>query len=226
MKDAEILAVNPFNLKKDELLLFLTGRCRHHHYYYEHSACFVKEMGRKPTIGFLDIETSNLQADFGIVLSYAIKKADCKKIYSRVITKDELMNGTLDKEVVRQCIEDMSKFDVIISYFGSRFDIPFLRSRALYWKLEFPKYGYIKHKDVYYMVKNRLRLHRNRLEDACRLLGISGKTHLDGTYWVKALTGDKKSLRYILDHNKRDVILLEQVYNKLNVYARETKRSI
>jgi len=476
-------AVNPFNLKKDELLIFLTGRCKHHHYYYEHPACFLKELGKEPRRGFLDIEASNLHADFGIVLSYAIKVEGKRKIYYGVITKEELTNGTLDKRIVNDCVRDMMKFDEIVTYNGcltpghrvltadlrwvpvealrpgdkllafeenspstntrrhfieskvvtnipiekdvykitlsdgsilkatsdhpwlvkdnnnrwkwittkelasgryksltrimptwkedvsysagyigafldgegninqairgrsgkeadavfsitfsqkdktiirklsemldelgikysigpydkqhpymdcirikgsreeklkllgitrpaklsrlnirrlgaireyesiaidkieclgkkvvcglettsrtyiaegfpchnTRFDIPFLRSRALYWNIDFPLYGYIKHKDVYYMVKNRLRIHRNRLEDACRLLGIKGKTHLDGTQWVKALTGDKRALSYVLDHNKKDVIILEKLYHKLKDYVKEVNRSI
>jgi len=219
-------SVNPFNLKKDELLIFLTGRCKHHHFYYEHPACFLKELGKEPKRGFLDIEVSNLHADFGIVLSYAIKVENKRKIYAGVITKEELTNGTLDKRVVQECIRDMMKFDEIITYNGTRFDLPYLRSRALHWGLEFPKYGYIKHKDAYYMVRNRLRLHRNKLEDACRLLGIKGKTHLDGTQWVKALTGDKKALKYVLDHNKKDVIILEELYHRLRDYVKEVRRSI
>jgi len=222
----QIEAVNPFNLKKDELLEYLTKRCKHGHLYVEHPSCYIKEKNRETRIGYLDIEASNLKADFGIMLSYCIKENGKKNIYYGCISKNDLMNGTLDKNLIKSCIDDMSKFDVIISYYGTKFDIPFIRSRALYWNLDFPKYGYLKHKDCYYMVRNRLCLSRNRLEDACRLMGIEGKTHLDGTYWIKALTGDKKSLKYILDHNKRDVILLEKLYHKIKDYVKETRRSI
>jgi len=219
-------AINPYNLTKKELQIFLTGRCKHHHYYYEHPACFLKELGKEPRRGFFDIEVSNLHADFGIVLSYAIKVENKRKIYCGVISPEDLRNGTLDRNVVKQCIEDLSKFDEIVTYNGTRFDIPYIRSRALFWGFEFPKYGYIKHKDAYYMVRNRLRIHRNKLEDACRLLGIKGKTHLDGVIWTKALTGDEKALKYVLDHNKKDVIILEKLYHVLEPYVKEVRRSI
>jgi len=219
-------SVNPFKMTKAELQKFLTGRCKHYHFYYEHPACFIKEMGYPVRRGFLDIETSNLDADFGILLSYAIKVEDKRKIYGRHITKEELRSNTLDKQLVKECIKDMMRFDELVSYYGTRFDLKFLRSRALYWGLDFPEYGYIKHKDCYYMVRNRLKLHRNRLEDACRLLGIKGKTHLDGKIWVQALTGDEKALKYIFDHNKKDVIILEKLFKRLEVYVRPTNRSI
>ena len=221
-----MVGINPWKLKKDELILYFTGRCRHRHLYVEHPNCFLEELGKKPKRGFFDIETSNLHADFGIMLSYAIKVEGKRKIYANVIDPEDLRNGTLDKNLVKQCIDDLFEFDEIVTFRGSVFDLPFVRSRALYWGFEFPKYGYMKHKDVYYMVRNRLRLHRNRLEDACRLLGIKGKTHLDGATWTKALTGDKKALAYVLDHNKRDVIILEKLYHVLEPYVRETRRSI
>jgi len=218
--------INFHNLKKKELQLFLTGRCKHRHMYYEHPACFLRELNLKPRIGYLDIETSNLKANIGIMLSYCIKDGDSKKIYSGVIKKSELMDGTLDKRLVEDCINDMWKFDKIVTYYGTRFDVPFLRTRALFWDVEFPKYSQINHKDCYYMVRNKMCLHSNRLENACRLMGIKGKTHVDWNYWIRALTGDEKSLKYILDHNKKDVIILEKLYNKLLQYVRDTNKSI
>lgn len=160
------------------------------------------------------------------MLSYAIKDGNSKTIHYEVISRKELTNGTLDKNLVRECIKDMKKFDLIITYYGTKFDLPFIRSRALYWGLEFPEYGHITHKDCYYMVRNKLCIHRNRLEDACQLIGITGKTHLNGVYWVKALTGDKKSLEYILEHNKADVQILEKLHIKLKEYVKDSNKSI
>ena len=205
---------------------FLTGRCRHRHLYHEHPNCFLEEQGLKTKIGYLDIESSNLKANFGIMLSYCIKDNDNNTIYGSVITKAELMNGVLDKRLVEECIRDMQSFDKIITYYGTKFDIPFIRSRALYWGIQFPEYSTINHKDCYYMVRAKLCIHRNRLEDACRLMGITGKTHIDSQYWIKALTGDRESLDYILDHNKKDVIILEKLYKRLKVYVKDSNRSI
>jgi uncharacterized protein YprB with RNaseH-like and TPR domain len=218
--------INFHSMKKKDMETFLTGYCRHRHRYMEHPNCFLVEQGYELKEGYLDIEASNLKANFGIMLSYCIKTKGKKEIKERVITKEELMDGTLDKRLVEDCINDIMSYDKIYGYYSTRFDIPFIRSRALYWGIEFPPYDVVKHKDVYYMVRNKLCLHRNRLEDACRLMGIEGKTHLNGNYWIKALTGDKESLEYILDHNEQDVIILEKLHNRLKDFVKDTNTSI
>jgi len=217
---------NPFNMKKAELLELFKGRCKHGHTYAEHPACWVKEKEEKIKIGYLDIETSNLKANFGIMLTYAIKERGSKKIYSGTITKKELEKGVLDKRLVKQCIEDMRKFDVVMGFYSTKFDIPFIRSRAMYWDLDFPLYGELQHKDVWYMVRAKMCLHSNRLESACKHLGIEGKTHIESIYWIRALSGDKKSIDYILDHNKKDVIILEKLHDRVKDYVRDSTRSI
>ena len=217
---------NPFNMKKAELLELFKGRCKHGHTYAEHPACWVNEKEEKIKIGYLDIETSNLKANFGIMLTYAIKERGSKKIYSGTITKKELEKGVLDKRLVKQCIEDMRKFDVVMGFYSTKFDIPFIRSRAMYWDLDFPLYGELQHKDVWYMVRAKMCLHSNRLESACKHLGIEGKTHIESIYWIRALSGDKKSIDYILDHNKKDVIILEKLHDRVKDYVRDSTRSI
>jgi len=217
---------NPMGMKKQDLAVLFTEHCKHGHLYAEHPACYLAEHEDKLKIGFLDIETSNLKADFGIMLSYCIKEANNKKILGRAINKKELDNGTLDKDLVKECIADVGKFNLIVTYYGTKFDVPFIRSRALYWDIEFPKFGSHNHKDCYYMVRNRLCIHRNRMEDAARLLGIEGKNHIDGYYWITALTGNPKALAYILDHNERDVEVLEKVYYKMKDFSRDVSKSI
>jgi len=217
---------NPMSMKKADLAVLFTGHCKHGHLYAEHPACYLAEYEPNLKVGFLDIETSNLKADFGIMLSYCIKEAGNKTILGRSITETELRKKVLDKSLVKECIDDIGKFNLIVTYYGTKFDIPFIRSRALYWKLDFPKFGSHNHKDVYYMVRNRLCIHRNRMEDAARLIDIKGKTHIDGYYWITALTGDKEALKYILDHNKADVEVLEEVYYKMKDFQRDISKSI
>ena len=108
-----------------------------------------------------------------------------------------------------------------------RFDIPFLRTRALYWGLDFPDYKSLVVTDCYDIVKAKLRLHRNRLESVCDAFDIPSKEHrLTPEVWVRAMAGDKKSLDYILKHNREDVISLEAVWKKLERFARNSKVSI
>jgi len=213
-------------MKSKDLKTFLTGYCRHRHKYHEHPNCFLTEQGLKIKIGYLDIETSNLAASFGIMYSYAIKDGDSKKIFGRAITKKELFSDTMDKDLVNECIDDIMKFDKIVTYYGTKFDLPFLRSRALYWNLWFPEHGVLNHRDAYYIVRSKLRLHRNRLENACDFLKIPGKTHIKYEYWIKAMQGDSTSLKYIWNHNQKDVMILQRLHERLIEYVRDTNKSI
>ena len=214
----EPISVNPFAMKKAELLEFFTGRCRHHHLYCEHPKCWLDEKQRRPRIGILDIETTGFEADYHHILSYVIKTYGEKEYAMGVITKEEIDSHEFDKRLCKDLIDDLLKYDVILTYNGTTFDIPFIRSRCLKHKLDFPVFGVVKHKDVYYMVRRLLRLHRSSLDAATTFLGIKGKNHVLGDHWMRARVGDRESLEYVLNHNIRDCDILERLYNKLKAY--------
>ena len=214
-------------LKKDTIVWLGSHYCEHGHTFLQHFACYK---GHEERIGFYDIETSNLVADFGIMLSYAILDSKTNKVISSVLTPQDIKKakfGDEDKRLVAQNIKDLSQFDRIVTYYGSRFDVPFLRARALSTGLDFPNYGTLKHTDLYFIIRGRVALSSKRLENACRvLLGDTNKTRIDSKYWRAGVRGDTKSLAYILDHNKKDVIDLERLYNKMVHFSKPTDTSI
>lgn len=208
-----------------ELRWLATHRCEHKHTYLEHYSCYCER--EQLPVGFLDIETSDLRADFGIILSYSIKVQGQKKIYSSVITTEELFSKDEDKAITERLIRDMMKFSGVVTWYGRKFDIPYIRTRALAHNLSFPEFGAIKHWDIYYIAKFKLKLSSNRLDNVMRMvLGQSNKTHVDGKYWRSAQRGNKIALRYILDHNIKDVIGLEMVYDKLHTFSKFSEASI
>ncbi len=170
---------------------------------------------REDISGFLDIECSQLNADFGIIYSWVIKYAGQNKYESAVITREEIMDGTLDKRVCQELIEALKKFTVIMTFYGTNFDIKFIRTRCLINNIPFVVRGDVEHKDVSYLEKRCLRLHSGRLESVCDALGVVGKTRLDGRYWILANSGNPEALKYIFEHNKADTVILEKVYEKL-----------
>lgn len=216
-----------WRLKKSEIIWLGTHYCKHRHTYLAHYNCYLTEHPNEgEQIGFFDIETSNLDANYGIMFSYCIKPAGKREITGRLITSKELKKD-LDKEVCKQLLIDISKFDKLVGYYSTKFDIPFIRTRCIRHGLEFPEYGQLFHKDVYYIIRNKFKLHRNRQEIACRfLLGKTEKTHLLPETWMRAMQGDKKSLQYIYDHNKRDVRDLERLYNKVINFHLPSNKSI
>lgn len=218
--------VNIFALSKRELQLFVKGKCRHHHRYCEHPNCFIVEQSYIPKVAFLDIETSNLAADYGIVISVAILDDATDEIYADTITQNDIKKGIYDKRLVENAIKQLLKYDVIITYNGEKFDIPFLRARALIHKIEFPVYGQIQHRDMYQLVKRKFRIHSKKLINLCKIMGIEDKTAIEPTCWIQAMTGNKEALEKIKQHNIGDVIALKKVYYEVQKYGANTRRSL
>lgn len=212
-------------------------RCIHRHSIKTHPNCFrrggkmlLKNKQRwyeeeDLVLASFDIETTNFKANIGFILSWAIKYHNGKTVYD-VITKKDIMDGKFDKRIVKSLLDELENVDILVSYYGTGFDVPFLRTRALYWGFNFPAYGSIYHFDVYYRVRRLLKLHRNSMDAASRFFGIDGKTHVDVSMWAKAAYGHAKSLKEILDHNVEDVKITEELFKITEDYSKWTRRSL
>ena len=180
------------------------------------------------SLGHLDIEATQLTANFGFMLSWAIK-VDKGIILSDKLNEEDYSQKNkinADKRIVTSLSNALSDFDVITHFFGDYFDIPFIRSRCLKHNVPFPEYGSLYTIDVWRWAKRNLKLHSNRLESVSQYFGVNSKTKLDPDIWVRATMGDTEALEEIAYHNEQDVITLEKVYHKLKPYSSGAKRSI
>jgi len=225
--------VNFNNLLKEEMLWLYQHRCKaHNRRYTEHPSCFLKEckgvFHEEEKIGFLDIETTNLDADFGYILCWSLKELDGELIHSSVTTK-EIREYRFDERLMRDFLQAIKPYNRLVGYYSKnfRFDIPFLRTRALKWNLEFPQYRDVFFTDAFDLVKPKLKLHRNRLEVACDLLNIPSKGHrLNPEVWQRAQAGSKDALDYIQTHCDEDVLSLEAVFKRLQGFVKLSKVSL
>lgn len=214
-------------LTKQQIVDLAGWRCVHRHSGLDHYSCWEAEVAKTKHWCILDIETSNLNAPFGLLLCWGIKEYGTEEIYQGAITKADLSGDNLDRRLVAECVSVLERFETVITFFGTGFDIKWLRAKALHFNLPFPPYGSIRHIDCYYIVKNRLKLGRSSLDAACRYLGIVGKTETNWENWLLAVTQAKKSaVEDIVEHNKQDLIITERLYDKLAPYAKLTRRSI
>jgi DNA polymerase III epsilon subunit-like protein len=197
---------------------------------------WYKEEGLK--IGILDVETTNLKPDFGVMLTWTIKEKDGGSV-SGVVGKKELFNGTLDKRLVSDLLEELKKYKVVIGYYSNGFDIPYVRAKALHYDLTFPGFVLAEKRgggskyvpslyswDLYPVVKYKLNLSRNSLDSACSYLNIPGKTPIDKEVWRQGAYGDAESLKTILEHNIADCGITDQLHTKLCDFARWGKTSV
>jgi len=220
-------------------------RCIHRHTIDEHPKCFERGLirGIKDEkdwitktgkawytypgykIGYVDIETDGLDADFGMMLSWCIKEKGGNTTHS-VITKEELFSGEFDRRLVSDLIDEMSTYRILVGYYSDRFDIPFIRAKALHYGLDFPGYGDLYAWDLYFTVKSKIKISRRSLDNVCNYLGIAGKTPIDKEVWRRAKYGDEKALEQVLSHNIADVEITEKLHDRLSFSRKWLKKSI
>lgn len=203
--------------------------CEHRHSPNTHPNCF--KFLQEKHIGALDIETFcwRMKADMGIVLSYCIYDFANDEFLGRIITPEELVSKTLDKQIVSECITDLRKFDWIVTHYGNpgRFDTPFLRTRALMHGLIFPGYKELYVDDTYTIAKNRLSLSSNRQGNISKVLrGKVTKIDYDFFLWLRAVQGNEKALKQIGQKNIDDVKMLAQNYTILQRFSSARRTSI
>jgi uncharacterized protein YprB with RNaseH-like and TPR domain len=216
-------------MKKADIIWLFKHRCKAHgHTYAEHYNCFLKENPDSKRYGFFDIETSDFKADWGIMLSYCFIDRKGKVYEDRIQFKDMHNPKIIDKKVVQSCVDALSNFDIVIGYYSSRFDLQFIRTRAVTLGVPFPFYDEIHQRDVYYMIRNRFALTRNSLDNACKsLLGSSKKTPLERSVWRAAtLCDDEKAMNYIVEHCRSDVKEVARLYDKVCDYSKPLDKSI
>lgn len=163
-----------------------------------------------------DIETTDLEADRGVVLC-ACYESSLKPGKVVTLRNDELSSGWDkgrrgdDKELVSQLVKVMRKHDVLVAHNGTRFDIPFLRTRCLRWGLEPLKEQKVV--DPLTIAWRKFKLRSNRLGAISDYLGIQDrKTPLDMSVWADAmLNGSKRAMNLIVEHCQADIRVLSGV---------------
>lgn len=169
---------------------------------------------------YLDLEMSNLDADFGQVLCGVIKAENGK---AKVFRFDEQRKYDpvkrpqyMDAELVVAIRDEIESHDgdIVVTWNGKKFDLPFLDARLLAAgerRLHRPL-----HHDALYSSRFGLKLSSNRLDTVGRFLDVPvQKTLIEGRYWIPALRGHRPSMDYIVQHCILDVEVLQQVHVRL-----------
>lgn len=166
-------------------------------------------------IVFFDLETFDLAADFGLVMVGCVKERGGP-------TQTFSARGDAEERACLLGIRDaVEAADFTCTYYGTGFDLPYINTRLLI-NGERP-IERIRHVDLYYTARFKLKLNRNRLDNVEDAffgdVDAKLKTRIRPGIWRRALQGSADDLAYIADHCERDVELLEKVFEKLRGFV-------
>ena len=110
--------------------------------------------------------------------------------------------------------------DAVVHYNGRSFDMPTLNK-------EFITHGMLppspyKQVDLCKVAQAEFRFPSNKLEYIAKTLGLGEKFKHEGhELWIKCMSGDKAAWETMEKYNKNDVVLLEQVYERMRPWVRQ-----
>lgn len=158
------------------------------------------------------------------IISISWKWEGEDKVYSKS------WNNGCDKELVETIIKLLNESDEIVGHNLERFDTPYILSRALFHGI--PALPIYKTFDTLKKAKYHFNFNSNKLDYLAKLLGLGGKYQHSGlqmwkdiVYYDVLKMGSKesrdKALKEMITYNEMDVILTEEVFNRLRLYTRQ-----
>jgi len=108
----------------------------------------------------------------------------------------------------------LDEADVVVHYYGSRFDVPHL-NREFFLQGYTPPSPY-RQVDLKLAVAKQFKFDSNKLEFISRACGLDGKLKHEGAMlWRKVQEGDTAARARMEKYNRRDTELLEECYERL-----------
>jgi DNA polymerase elongation subunit (family B) len=195
----------------------------------------VQEKNKPKKVLFFDLEVSpNLVFSWGIGHKVSLNHeniVDERKIIC-VSWKFEGSNKVSslewkpndDKDLVTKFAEIFNSADIVIGQNSDNFDIKWLRTRCLVHNV--PLKVKVNSIDTLKMARQGFRFNTNRLDYMSKFIGNEGKKETSFGLWKDiVLYNDKKAMKTMVNYCENDIIILEQVYNKLKPYCKTKKFS-
>lgn len=133
---------------------------------------------------------------------------DCDNIKD----KDERLaaKSKKDKGLVSAVLQELNKYNVIVTWYGKRHDVKYINGKAAMHGL--PYCYEPKHIDLFDTYKHKFSLSSNRLGNAAKIMGVKPKGEICPSRWSQAREGNYKALQEIADYNINDVDTLYELY--------------
>lgn len=184
-----------------------------------------------PRILLFDIETTpmisytwgrwnqNVSLDQTIQESYMLCWSACwlseDKVFGDCLTSEEAVKCD-DSRIIESLWYYVNEADILVAYNGVDFDVKKINGMFFLKGLNPP--ATYKVVDPCKIAKSKFNFSSNKLDALANYLGIPTKMETDFNLWKKCMSGDKESLNYMFEYNKKDVSILRQVYIKMLPY--------
>lgn len=124
-----------------------------------------------------------------------------------------------DKTLIKDFVKELNKANQIVAHNGDRFDLKWLRTRAILHGLHMnPRYETI---DTLKIAKAQFSFASNKLDELGKYLGVGQKISTDYSLWDRICQEkSEEALNDMVKYCDEDVRLLERVYQKLRPYAK------
>lgn len=172
-----------------------------------------------------DLETTNLTADFSVILCACIKPFGGEPMVFRAdeYNPNWASERSNDEAITRAIAEELAKHAIVVTHYGSKFDIPYLRAKMVKHRIMPlpPMFGI----DTYAIAKPSFKVSSRRLENLARYFDLGKKHKVEGGLWVRAgMDGDIDALDEIVAHNILDCELLEKLAALSFPFARSIRK--
>lgn len=166
----------------------------------------VAEQAR--AIVFWDLETTGTTAEYDSLL------VGCVKPYGRRVEVYSVTKPGEDRSATAALAERLNSAYVWVTFYGRRFDVPFLESRLLHHGL--PPLQHRLHIDLYMLIRYRLALSRRSQAHLLRWLNApEQKMSLSPDVWNEVVRDPDKGLKTLVRRCASDVRGLEALYRRL-----------
>jgi uncharacterized protein YprB with RNaseH-like and TPR domain len=122
----------------------------------------------------------------------------------------------------------MGQADIIYGWNSDKFDLKKLNARFFKHKMTPPTS--FRSIDGLKIVKNKMALTSNKLDDVAKLLGIEGKLHSDKfpgqELWNQCLAGNMEAWQDMETYNKQDVLVLKEVMKRIDPWHSKINFSV
>ncbi len=123
-----------------------------------------------------------------------------------------------DRKLLIEFISVLKNADEIVGHNGDKFDLAWIRTRCFFHDIEmFPDYKSI---DTLKIARSKFRFNSNRLDYISKFMGVGGKNKTDFDLWKRiVLDGCDSSMSRMIAYCKKDVVILEKVFEMLNKHV-------